>query len=157
MRFSPLSEKQADEMAANIWPDGNYDFEVKSAIEKVSAAGNGMFALELWIFNSDGDRRMVFDYLVDSEKAKWKMRHFADATGLTREYESGSLNEQDMEGRTGKCTLGTQPAKDGYQAKNVVRGYVKAAGATVLNRAPARASVGGGDLDDSIPFAPCWQ
>jgi hypothetical protein len=154
MKFKPVSEQEADAQSANLWPDGEYDFEVKVAEEKEAKSGNDMFALELWIFDDGGGRKNVFDYLVLSEKSAWKLRHFASSCGMILQYEGGAMMAGEMEGRTGRCTIGTQPAKDGYAAKNVVRGYVKASGAApVTQRPPAqRVKAPAGDIDDEIPF-----
>lgn len=161
MRVTPLSEKEADEQSSNLWEIGDYEFQVKSAVEKESAKGNDMFALEVWIFDQDSNKKMLFDYLVNSEKAAWKIRYFAAACGLLREYEKGTLTENEMVDRTGRCTVGVQPAKDGYPAKNVIRGYIKQSGsqaaAAPAPKARALAPAGGGDIDDEIPFGPCWQ
>jgi len=155
MRVTPLSEKEADEQSSNLWSDGDYDFQVKSAEEKESSSGNDMFALEVWIFDSDGNRKMLFDYLVNAEKSAWKIRHFAASCGLLRSYENGTLEEGEMIDRVGRCTIGTQAAKDGYPAKNVIRGYIKASGTSEsqpVARTPTRAKAPAVDLDDEIPF-----
>lgn len=154
MKFNPVSEQEADAQSANLWPDGEYDFEVKSAEEKEAKSGNDMFALELWIYNDEGSKKLVFDYLVLSEKSAWKLRHFAESCGMVPQYESGAMIGGEMIGRTGKCNIGTQPAKDTFPSKNAVRGYVKAKGqpprtVSTQARKPAMASA---DLDDDVPF-----
>jgi hypothetical protein len=157
MKFTPITEQEAEAQSSSIWPDGTYDFEVKEAEEKTSQAGNEMTELQVWIFNKEGDRKMVFDYLVSSEKASWKIRHFAASCGLIRQYETGSLLAPEIVGRTGQCTIGTQKARDSYPAKNVIRDYVKTAGSTAHTgvSAPAagrREKAPAGDIDDEIPF-----
>jgi hypothetical protein len=154
MRFNPLSEEEANAQASGVWEDGEYDYEVIEAEEKQSNAGNDMFALELSIFNANGSRKKVFDYLVISDKAAWKLRHFSTSCGLLAQYQRGSLMANEMIGRTGRCTIGTQAAKDSYPAKNVVRDYIGSAApaqrsAQQRQRQPVPA---GSDLDDEIPF-----
>ena len=151
MKFKPISEQEAAAQAAGLWDDGTYDNEVSEAEETESKAGNEMTALQIFIFNADGGRRKVFDYLVASEGSAWKIRHFAASCGLLPEYEKGTLMANEMVGRTGKCVIRTQKAKDNYPAKNVVQDYVKVAGAT--RSAPAaRPKTIAADLDDEIPF-----
>ena len=154
MKFTPVSEQEADAMSANLWPNGDYDFEVREATEKESASGNEMTELEVWIYDTAGGRRLVFDYLVATEKSAWKIRHFAASCGLLPQYERGSLAANEMVGRTGKCTVATQQAKDNYPAKNVIRDYLKATGTPaarpVVSR--ARTPAPAGDIDDEIPF-----
>lgn len=154
MRVTPISEQEADALSTNLWPDNEYDYEIKEAEEKTSRAGNDMFALQIWLYDDQGAKKMVFDYLINEERQSWKIRHFAASCGLLPQYEKGSLMVGEMIGRTGRCTIGSQPAKDGYPAKNVVRGYVKATGATpVTARPPAqREKAPAGDIDDEIPF-----
>lgn len=154
MRFTPVSEEEANAQSSGIWPAGDYDFEIKDATEKESASGNEMTELEVWLYDDGGKRKMVFDYLVVTEKSAWKIRHFAASCGLLAQYERGSLMANEMVGRTGKCTVATQAANNGYPAKNVIRDYLKAEAAQISRptqprtRTPAPA----GDIDDDIPF-----
>lgn len=155
MRIKPLSEEEAAAQSADLWPNGTYDYEVREATEKESASGNEMVELEVWIYDQAGGRRLVFDYLVSTEKAAWKIRHFAASCGLLEQYNSGNLMANEMVGRTGKCQVGTQPAKDQYPAKNIIREYTKAEQknpAQAHRPAMARSKVPAGDIDDEIPF-----
>lgn len=156
MRVNPISEEEAEAQSSNLIAPGTYDYEVRDASEETSAAGNEMIKLEVSIFTPDGSRRMVFDYLVGSEKAAWKCRHFAASCGLLEQYEKGLLIAPEIIGRTGKCVIATQPARDQYPPKNTIRDYVKAPGAAEPARPPsARKPVhagAGSDLDDEIPF-----
>lgn len=114
-----------------------------------------MITLTLHIYNSDGDRRTVFDYLLDS--IPHKLRHAAYACGLGAAYEAGNLIGADFYGRTGRAKIGIQPEKDGYQAKNVVRDYIQEKNAGGGLGAPSRSSKPADDLSDEIPFGMCWQ
>lgn len=155
MRFTPLSEQEAEAQSANLWPDGEYDFEVRDATEKESSQGNEMTELEVWIYDQSGGRRLVFDYLVATEKSAWKIRRFAASCGLLPQYDRGTLMANEMVGRTGKCLVRTRPAKDGYQAKNIIQDYLKAASMARSASSPAspsRAKAPAGDIDDEIPF-----
>jgi hypothetical protein len=160
MKFDPISEKEAEELSTNLWRDGEYDYEIREASEEISKAGNEMIKLELWIFDPSGGRRLLFDYLINGERTSWKIRHFASSCGLLSQYDKGLLMAPEIVGRTGRCTIGTQQAKDSFPAKNVVRGYVKGA-ASAANASPRPASArpsnrvkapAGPDMDDEIPF-----
>jgi len=146
MRFEPKSEQEVAE--AGLAPAGKYAFEVLEAVEKTSKAGNDMIALKIGI-EYEGSTRGVFDYLVAGEKTAYKVRHFADAVGMIAEYERGALNADDLVGLTGECHIVVQPAKDGYDAKNSVKDYVKRAAGSV---APARSAKTETVIDDDIPF-----
>jgi hypothetical protein len=152
MKFTPLSEQEAESQSSGLWPDGQYDFEVREATEKESSTGNEMTELEVWIYNPSGDRRLVFDYLVVTEKSAWKIRSFAASCGLLPQYERGTLIANEMVGRTGRCILMTRPANDGYPAKNTIKSYVKAAAGAVRASSGSRAKVPVSDIDDEVPF-----
>jgi hypothetical protein len=161
MRVTPISEEEAEAQSANLWPESEYDYEVRDASEETSKnTGNEMIKLEIWVFNQEGGRRLVFDYLVGGEKSAWKVRKFAASCGLLPQFEKGDLIAPEIVGRTGRCKLGIQPAKDGYQAKNVVRDYIKAASAPeaappsrlVPRQSLSRVKTPAGDIDDEIPF-----
>ena len=143
MKFQPKSEEEV----SNLIPKGEYPFEVLSAEEKTSKSGNDMIALKIGVAYNDATRG-VFDYLVDLESMAYKTRHFADSVGLLADYEKGSLDADKLPGLTGKCRIDIQPAKDGYDAKNVVKDYVKGSGAV----AAAPAKKGETVKDDDIPW-----
>ena len=152
MRFTPKSEK---ELASDgLWPAGTYDFEVIESDEATSASGNDMVKLKIFVFNDEGAKRTVFDYLVGTESAQFKVRGFAAAVGLLEEYESGEMDAVEMQGRTGKCKLTIQKDKSGaYPDKNGIASYV-AEPVTVgsVEKKTVRAKTKPADLDDEIPF-----
>ena len=155
MRFSPQSEAEVQKSAAKFgpWPNGVYDFEIAEAADDTSSKGNDMISLKLHIYHSDGDRRTVFDYLLDS--IPHKLRHAAYACGLEKAYEAGNLIGADFYGKTGRAKIGIQPEKDGYQAKNVVRDYIveKSSATTAPGTSARREPASAGVIDDdSIPF-----
>lgn len=157
------------------WKPGDYEFEVHGAADDVSDAGNEMIKLTLWVFDADGNKRTVFDYLTGDEKSSWKVRHFAEAIGLLASYERGELDPYDIEGKTGKLKLRIKPANTNYPANNSVQDYIplgdlpeKTPRPAARASAPTRgASTGGAsrpavpstsrEMDDEIPFAPQWQ
>ena len=149
MKFTPKTE---DELAAaGLFPKGEYDFEVVDASEFVSKAGNEMIALKLNVVDQFDDKTTVFDYLVSTEKALFKIHQFAGATGLMEQYKNGGLTAHDCIGKTGRCKI-VITKSEGYADKNSVAEYVKATAASAppAKRQPAMA--GAGDIDDEIPF-----
>jgi hypothetical protein len=164
MKFKPLSEEEAEAQSADLWPAGEYDFEVREATEKESkSSGADMIELELWLYNQAGGRRLVFDYLTHSDKSAWKLRSFAAACGLLDRYKTGIVMANEMVGRTGKCEIGIRK-QEGYADKNTVRSYVKAAatGEQAQERVPGSSRIKfqgkvkweapAGDIEDDIPF-----
>ncbi len=158
MRFTPQSEQQVQESSNKFgpWRNGIYDFEIAEAEEKQSKAGNDMLVLTLHVYNRDGERRVIYDYLLES--IPHKLRHAAAGCGLMAEYHRGQLSSVDFYGKTGRLKLGLQPEKDGFPAKNVVRDYLTAPSVHTAEPPPppsARKPVpagAGSDLDDEIPF-----
>lgn len=144
MRVEPKSE--AEIQALNLRNPGEYDFAVLEAEEKLSQKGNEMVELKIQMEDSEGRRFTLFDYLVSIDSMAYKVRHFAEATGLLPEYEKGDMAAEYMIGRTGRCKVGVQPAKGAYPAKNVVADYIAIAGS------PAPAAKTAELVDDEIPF-----
>lgn len=149
MRVTPISEKEAAE--SGLRKRGLYDFEVLEAKERTSKAGNDMIETNVKLYDSEGHNFRLFDYLVSSEGMAYKVRHFASATGLLPAYEKGDLIADDCVGKTGRCQIGIQPAKDGYPAKNIIQDYVPMkAGAPLIASMSAKDVAK--ELDDDIPF-----
>lgn len=155
-----ITPKSASEVAtAGLLPAGVYDCEVVEAEETVSSKGNDMIKMRVKVYTEDGSSRTLFDYLLDS--VAYKVRHAAESFGLMEAYDAGELSAIDLQGRTGRCKVRIDPAKDGYEAKNSIQDYVvgteviakRVAQTVAASRAP-----GGGTIDgDEIPFSPCWQ
>lgn len=143
MKFTPISE--ADAATVGLWPAKIYDFEVVEASDSRSKSGNEMIKLNVAVFNDEGKHRKIFDFLVDSEKTQYKVRHFAASCGMLVQYEKGELRAVDLMHKTGRCQVRQEPAANGYPAKNTIADYVP-----VLAGAPLVESVK--DMDDEIPF-----
>ena len=164
MRFVP---KSSEEIALDsLLPEGVYPFEVLAAVDTLSKAGNEMLKLKLVVFG-DGDVTHVYDYLL--EKLAYKLRHFAEATGLLTEYEAGELTADMCLNKEGYCKLAVE-RQEGYEPRNTVKDYVvqaKPAATDPLTAVPATAAprprprpqpapqpvaAAGADFDDDIPF-----
>jgi hypothetical protein len=118
MRFAP---KSAEELAMeSLLPEGIYPFEVLDAIDTLSKAGNEMLKLKLVVFG-DGSTPHVYDYLL--EKLAYKLRHFAETTGLLAAYEAGELTAEMCLNKEGYCKL-TVERQEGYEPRNTVKDYV---------------------------------
>lgn len=149
MKFSPKSEK---ELAADgLWPGGEYDFEIVEAEEATSKAGNDMIKMKVFVFNAEGNKRTVYDYLMES--VGYKLRHAAEACGLLSEYESGSLEAFDFQGKTGRCKLTIQKDKTGaYPDRNGIADYIPTVTTASVAQAAQRARAKAPVMDDEIPF-----
>ena len=122
MNFKPKTE--AEVSTYELFPAGEYDFDVIKATDVVSSKGNEMIKLELDIYAANGNKTRVFDYLL--EVLAYKLKHFCDCVGLTKEYEEGRLNAAMCKGKAGRCKLGIDKDKTGeYTDKNVIKDYIK--------------------------------
>lgn len=147
MRFQPKTENEV--AAAGLWPKGTYDFEVAEAAEKQSSKGNDMIELVVRLFDAEGKSRKVFDWLVDTEGGAYKIRHFAEATGMLEAYERGELRASDMEGKAGSCIVIISKDKTGqYPDKNAISDYVKPKDGTAASPERFKRE----EMDDEIPF-----
>lgn len=126
MKFTPKTAEQIEKEQTSFapFPNGEYDFEFEDATDEVSqSSGNDMIKLKVNIYNAEGSRRVVFDYLTTG-KAEYKLRHCAEACGLLADYENGSIEAEQFIGHSGKCKVRAVPAKDGYPAKNDIQDYI---------------------------------
>ena len=122
MKFTPKSE--AEIKSANLWPKGEYPFEIMESEEQTDKNGNDMLKLKVSIFNDAGNRRVIFDY-VSNEWMAHKFVHLCDACGLLKDYETGELEPFDLVGKTGKAKVGVKIDKTGqYDDQNNIQDYI---------------------------------
>lgn len=155
MKFTP---KSADEVARDgLLPAGVYPFEVMEATDTLSRAGNDMIRLKLVVFGPDGETPHVFDYLL--EKLAYKLRHFAEVTGLLPQYEAGELTAIHCLQKNGYVKLVIEE-QEGYSPKNSVKDYEPAPEGSAPRPvaaprpAPVAAAASAAGFDDEldIPF-----
>ncbi len=124
MEFNP--QDAGDRGAFTLLPEGLYDIEVVEAEERTSQKGNQMIALTIEARHPDGYPSRVWDYLVSTPAAVFKIKQFCDAAGLTSHFESGRLTVQDCHNRRLKAKIMIEAGRDGYQDRNAVREYLPA-------------------------------
>lgn len=123
--FQPKTEAEVKTANTKVFPAGVYDFEIKGATDKKSkASGNDMTELRLRIFDADLNETTVWDYLLYTDEQASKLRGCCEAIGILPKYESGTLEAGDFETGVGQVKIKVQPAKDGYEEKNVVSYYL---------------------------------
>jgi hypothetical protein len=106
-----------------VFPRGDYAFEVLEGSDEISQAGNEVIKLRLKVSDANGASRFVTDYLL--EKRAIKLRHAAEACGLLEQYGTGELSGTDFVGKTGKLTLIIDKDKNKkFPDKNAVADYV---------------------------------
>lgn len=143
MKFAPKTEKELSE--ANLWPVGNYAFEVLEAEEAVDKNSNPMFKLKVKVFKDSGASQNIFDY-VSPTWMEFKLRHLADACGLLAEYESGEIEAYQLVGKTGYCKVFiSKDKKNEYPDSNKIADY--------LTDKPAdKKTLAEATNDDALPF-----
>jgi Protein of unknown function (DUF669) len=110
-------------------PEGVYDFTVIDAHEQTSkASGNAMIELQLAITTPDGKNGpRVFDHLVFTPKAYWKIDSFRIATGEKLvEGQTAAFEPEDCLDRTGKLWLTIEKFEG--RNRNKVGEYIDLAG-----------------------------
>jgi len=144
MKFKPKSEKELAE--ANLWPKGDYSFEILESEDATDKNGNDMLKLKVKVFKDNGASQNIFDY-VSGTWMEYKLRHLAEAAGKLADYEKGELNAYDLVGKTGFCKVGVSVDKTGqYPDKNGINDYLTDGKPSAPKKAAAV------DEDDSIPF-----
>jgi hypothetical protein len=105
-------------------PEGIYDFTVADANEKMSqSSGNDMIELQLIVKGPDGEEVKIFDNLVFSPKAFWKIDMFRVCTGdKLVAGQSVEFNAEDCLDRTGKCCVITDKFEG--RERNKVKEYL---------------------------------
>ena len=105
-----------------VVPENDYDFVVDDAVEKESSKGNPMIELQLDI-EHNGHHIRVFDHLVFTRNAFWKIDDFRFCTGEKLvEGQRVNFEAEDCIGRKGRCHL----CVDTYEGKtrNKVSAYL---------------------------------
>ena len=149
MKFAP---RTPEELAlAGLLPAGKYPFEVIKAEDTTSKSGNEMIALQLKVYGEGERVATVFEHLMASNEQR--LNQFCVMTGLQQEYEAGELEAFDCEGRQGWVCIKVQPAKDGYDPKNVVSYYCQKPEGTLAGTPAGRVSkLPPGIDDDEVPW-----
>lgn len=143
MNFAPKTEEEIDE--ESLIPEGEWDFEVIVAKDKVSASGNDMIELKLKVWANPNERVMT-DWIL--EKFAHKLRHFCEATGLIDQYNSGSLVAEDCLGKTGRLIVGRSKNKQTGKLQASVTDYVGESASGGRNPRLEQVAL----KDDNIPF-----
>ncbi|MCH2136513.1 MAG: DUF669 domain-containing protein [Phycisphaerales bacterium] len=122
MEFNP--DDAGDRGSFTLLPEGLYDIEVVDAEERTSQKGNQMIALTIEAKHPDGYPSRVWDYLVSTPAAVFKIKQFCDAAGLDKEFTAGTLKESHCRGRRLKAKIFIESGREGYQDRNAIREYV---------------------------------
>lgn len=102
MKFEVLSDEQLNKP---MYEPGIYWFIVKKVTEKISKAGNNMFQIEILVNFGNGMTLMLYDYLLCTKEASWKISQFCTSIGKEGLYKTGNMEPIDILEQRGKCEL----------------------------------------------------
>ena len=153
-------EFKAEDARTGILPVGEYDFEVVTAEDTVSKFNDGeeQIQLNLRIYHDGG---VVFLNQWLSPSKSWKIRQFAYAVGLVKQYEAEVLMAADCLDKAGKVKLGQYEDKTGTMRNSVFKyletdsfGFIKTSTDDVKDalktfKATAKTE---SELPDDMPF-----
>ena len=140
---------------SSLLSEGTGNFEVISAEEKTSSAGNDMLKLILKVWDKDGNVAQVFDYLVGHKQMLWKIKHFCESIGKPQLYSESSpvIKANELLGLSGDCSIETQSKRTvngkTYDARSVIEDYIPAEEKASKKEDPAKQAA---IFDDDIPF-----
>jgi hypothetical protein len=134
MQFTPKTDSQFEQEEKErkerfLWPAGTIvDYEISSALEKLSKKGNQMIEVGVIIYNDKGENQQIVDYI--GEWNLFKLKHICEANGMIERYEAGHVSDTDLYYKTGKAKIGIQKGQqkdDGsfYADKNFIQDYLK--------------------------------
>lgn len=162
MQFEPKTREQAEkESQFPLWEEGVYSFAVAKSEpykKKGSSEGNDMIKLTLNVHNDHGQVQVIFDYL--TAKMPLKLLDACEAMGVMSEYETGTLEAEQLQDKTGNLRLvkkGESKDKEGktYPPRNEVKTYIPNALYSAHSEAKANGYAPDNDFsvnDSEIPF-----
>lgn len=138
-QYQVLSEQEAMAERFQLLKEGVYEAVITASSDKTSAnSGNPMMDMTVTVYDREGRSHDVRDFLVFTKPMMWKIVHFADSAGLTKDYEDGKLcsekaiNKSVMVNVTveqgseiAHDKLNGKPAGSKYPDKNKIADYIK--------------------------------
>lgn len=126
MDFAPFTEEEIEKERNAPREAGVYDFEcIECVYGESKSSGNPQFTVKLKCYDRNGSTFTVWDYLQPEGKIRYKLKHFCDAVGLTKQFEKGSLAEFNLINKSGKVELKIQRGNAEFpNDKNTVSDYL---------------------------------
>lgn len=96
MSFLNVNHKEAETKTFTVLPEGDYEVIISAVEKKQSQSGNDMLKLTLTVrtdVQQEGQKRMVWDYLVDTSKAKFKFQQVAKALDFAEGVQYDTIDE----------------------------------------------------------------
>lgn len=121
---SDFTSGEPVESQFTVLEDGDYPFSIleMNAITR-SASGNDMMPLKLEFSGPDGEKATVYEYLVFTEKAAFKINQFLASikipTGTRINFRDAEFIKY-IKAKSGVATLASEPVKGKYYFRNKV-------------------------------------
>lgn len=96
MSFLKVNHSEVQEKEFEKLPEGEYDVVISAIEKRQSGSGNDMLKLTLTVradVAQAGQKRKVWDYLVDTEKAKFKFQQVAKALNIPNSKSFTTIDE----------------------------------------------------------------
>ena len=123
MNFKPMTEHEARQAQVNTFDPGRYRGLVTRAESKISKSGNPMLEVDCEFHVGTNKPRRVRDWIMLDGPMAWKLREFAAACGRLEQYESGKLQDTDLEGATLEADIIIEEGDGDYPDRNRVQKY----------------------------------
>lgn len=138
-QYEVMSEQEAMQERFQLVKEGIYDAVITASQDTCSAnSGNPMMDMTVTIYDENGKPHDVRDFLVFTKAMMWKVVHFADSAGITKEYEAGQLCSEVAIGKRVQVKITVEegseipqdklkgkPLGSKYPDKNKVEDYIK--------------------------------
>jgi hypothetical protein len=151
---SDFTSGEPVESTFTVFEDGDYPFDIleMNAITR-SANGNDMLPIKLEFTSPDGDKATVYEYLVFTEKAAFKINQFLASvkipTGTRINFRDAEFIKY-IKAKSGIATLSSEPVKGKDYMRNKVVKFIYG-GSSKRDKIPshkAEPSVPVDDTDD---------
>lgn len=144
MKFNPNVEPTHPSLA-----EGEAQFIIEEATDKLSSNGNQMTTLKLKIRDCNGSEGILWDNI--AWILNWKIQQLFYSIGMHEEFATGDVPTHALVNKKGKCFLDWAKGEKGYPDKLKVKFYInpdKAGETNVSTSLPESHA----DFDDEIPF-----
>lgn len=110
--YEVLTEEQAMQERFQLIKEGVYEAIIASAKDSMSSSNNHMMDMTVRVFDEQGKEHDIRDFLVFTKGMMWKVIHFAESAGLTKEYQSGTLCSEIATGKIVKVKVSVEAGKE---------------------------------------------
>ena|ERR1700749_1082563 len=150
MRFAPKTDVEIASAEQRLLPPGTYDFEVIWGDDAPSKKGDDMITLDLMVFDAQGGKKKIRDWITANMFGK--LKRACAAMGMQEAYEGGNLLADDFVGKSGKAKINIQKSEE-FGENNRVQDYIAAPRPQKMTMGTPRQAPKMAALeDDEIPF-----